>query len=77
MYILMRIRRLDALVVFIISKLSSILISSIPKKTATRYNLLNNFNSKSGDSGVMVAWKPVELQERVQFSPIALSLYHH
>lgn len=68
---------MDALVVFIISKLSSLLISSIPKKTVAIYNLLNNFNSKSGDSSVMVAWKPVELQERVQFPPIALSLHHH
>ncbi len=40
-------------------------------------NLNNDYVDDSvyiayGGSGVMVAWEPVELQERVRFSPTAL-----
>ncbi len=46
-------------------------------------NRINYFLTRFiyGDSGVMDAWKPVELQDRVQFPAIALSStifgHHH
>lgn len=85
----MRLRRLETLVVFIIGSSCSIL--PIYKISKFKTNYFSNLFSKRindfliryiyGDSGVMEAWKPVELQDRVQFPAIALSSivkgHHH
>ena len=76
----MRLRRLETLVVFITGSPSSILpiydwlnsgFKSVSKCISKCFqNYLVRFFY--GDGGVMVAWKPVELQDRVQFPAIAL-----
>tara|TARA_Y100000310_G_scaffold160564_1_gene160324 strand:+ start:489 stop:749 length:261 start_codon:yes stop_codon:yes gene_type:complete len=84
----MRLRRLETLVVFIIGSSDSIL--PIYKISKLKISYFSNLFSKRindflirffyGDSGVMEAWKPVELQDRVQFPAIALFsifLGHH
>jgi hypothetical protein len=61
----------QALIVFIISSNAIQIIQLSTEKT-------NNPTSSyaNGGSNVTVAWKPVELQERVQLSSAALFLHH-